>query len=96
MTSSAHLDWLKNILEDLLEINRRIECGDIVSAKAAIASSRVKKLLGQYHKALTDDGAKKVFLEAYVAAGGWIGITYSFELGDGFKVEGSPVPRPVR
>ena len=54
----------------------------------------VKKILNHYHEALHEDGAVKVSLQAYVAAGGWVGIQYSYEL-DGFEVAGSQVPRRV-
>jgi hypothetical protein len=53
-----------------------------------------EKLLGHYHEALHEDGAVKVSLQAYIAAGGWVGIQYSYEL-DGFEVAGSQVPRRV-
>jgi hypothetical protein len=68
--------------------------GDICSNKTAIASGRMKKLLHHYHEALHEDGAVKVSLQAYAAAGGWVGIQYSYEL-DGFEVAGSQVPRRV-
>jgi hypothetical protein len=55
----------------------------------------MKKLLNHYHEALSEDGACKVSLQAYAAAGGWVGITYSYELADGFEVAGSQVPRRV-
>jgi hypothetical protein len=55
----------------------------------------MKKLLHHYHEALHEDGASKVSLQAYVAAGGWVGIQYSYELADGFEVAGSQVPRRV-
>jgi hypothetical protein len=54
----------------------------------------MKKLLHHYHEALHEDGAVNVSLQAYAAAGGWVGITYSYEL-DGFEVAGSQVPRRV-
>jgi hypothetical protein len=82
------------LLSELYEINCRVECGDITSAKSAIASTRMKKLLNHYHEALSEDGASKISLQAYAAAGGWVGITYSYEV-DGFEVAGSQVPRRV-
>jgi hypothetical protein len=94
MSSFQHLDGMVGLLSELYHLNSRIECGDIVSAKAAIASGRMKKLLHHYHEALHEDGATKVSLQAYAAAGGWVGITYSYEL-DGFEVAGSQVPRRV-
>ena len=94
MSSFRHLDGMVALLSEIYEINERILTLDIVSAKAAIASTRMKKLLHHYHEALHEDGAVKVSLQAYAAAGGWVGITYSYEL-DGFEVAGSQVPRRV-
>lgn len=94
MTDFRHLDAMRHLLEDLFFVNERIMTGDIVSAKAAIASTNVKKILTHYHEALHEDGATKVSLQAYIAAGGWVGIMYSFEL-DGCQFEGSQVPRRV-
>jgi hypothetical protein len=94
MSSFRHLDGMVALLSEVYEINERIMTGDICSAKSAIASSRMKKLLHHYHEALHEDGAVNVSLQAYAAAGGWVGITYSYEL-DGFEVAGSQVPRRV-
>jgi hypothetical protein len=85
---------MRNLILEIYEVNERIMTGDICSAKAAIASTNVKKILAHYHEALHEDGAVKVSLQAYVAAGGWVGIQYSYEL-DGFEVAGSQVPRRV-
>jgi hypothetical protein len=94
MSSFRHLDGMVALLSEIYEINERILTLDIVSAKAAIASTRMKKLLNHYHEALSEDGATKISLQAYAAAGGWVGIQYSYEL-DGFEVAGSQVPRRV-
>ena len=94
MSSFKHLDGMVALLSEIYEINERVMCGDICSAKTAIASTRMKKLLNHYHEALHEDGAVKVSLQAYVASGGWVGIMYSFEL-DGCQFEGSQVPRRV-
>jgi hypothetical protein len=94
MSAFKHLDGMVALLSEIYHLNSRIECGDICSAKSAIASGRMKKLLHHYHEALHEDGAVKVSLQAYAAAGGWVGITYSYEL-DGFEVAGSQVPRRV-
>jgi len=94
MSNFKHLDGMRNLLAEIYEVNERIMTGDIISAKAAIASTNVKKILTHYHEALHEDGAVKVSLQAYVAAGGWVGIQYSYEL-DGFEVAGSQVPRRV-
>jgi hypothetical protein len=94
MSSFRHLDGMVALLSEIYEINERILTLDIVSAKAAIASTRMKKLLNHYHEALSEDGATKISLQAYAAAGGWVGITYSYEV-DGFEIAGSQVPRRV-
>jgi hypothetical protein len=94
MSAFKHLDGMLGLLSELYEINCRVECGDITSAKSAIASTRMKKLLNHYHEALSEDGASKISLQAYAAAGGWVGITYSYEV-DGFEIAGSQVPRRV-
>jgi len=93
MSSFKHLDGMRNLILEIYEVNERIMTGDICSAKSAIASTNLKKILNHYHEALHEDGAVKVSLQAYVAAGGWVGIQYSYEL-DGF-VAGSQVPRRV-
>jgi hypothetical protein len=95
MSTFRHLDGMVALLSELYQINERIMCGDICSAKSAIASGRMKKLLRHYHEALSEDGASKISLQAYVAAGGWVGITYSYQLSDGFEIAGSQVPRRV-
>lgn len=94
MSTFRHLDGMTALLSEVYEINERVMCGDLVNAKAAIASTRMKKLLHHYHEALHEDGASKVSLQAYVAAGGWVGITYSYDI-DGCEVAGSQVPRRV-
>ena len=95
MSSFRHLDGMAALLSELYEINERIMCGDIVSAKAAINSTRMTKLLRHYHEALSEDGAVAISLDVFVAAGGWGGLTYSYQLSDGFEVAGSQVPRRV-
>jgi hypothetical protein len=94
MTDFQHLEGMRNLLLEIYEVNERIMTGDICSAKTALASTNLKKILTHYHEALHEDGAVKVSLQAYVAAGGWVGIQYSYEL-DGFEVAGSQVPRRV-
>jgi hypothetical protein len=94
VSSFQHLEGMRNLLAEIYEVNERIMTGDICSAKTALASTNVKKILSHYHEALHEDGAVKVSLQAYVAAGGWVGIQYSYEL-DGFEVAGSQVPRRV-
>jgi hypothetical protein len=94
MTDFRHLEGMRNLLLEIYEVNERIMTGDILGPKSAIASTNMKKILNHYHEALHEDGAVKVSLQAYVAAGGWVGIQYSYEL-DGFEVAGSQVPRRV-
>jgi hypothetical protein len=94
VSAFKHLDGMNALLSEIFHINERVMCGDITSAKAAIASTKMKKLLHHYHEALHEDGATNVSLQAYVAAGGWVGLTYSYTL-DGFEVAGSQVPRRV-
>jgi hypothetical protein len=94
MSSFRHLDGMVALLSEVYHINERILTGDICSNKTAIVSTRMKKLLNHYHEALSEDGASKISLQAYAAAGGWVGITYSYEV-DGFEVAGSQVPRRV-
>ena len=94
MSSFRHLDGMLGLLSELYHINERIMTGDICSAKTAIQSERMEKLLNHYHESLSEDGACKISLQAYAAAGGWVGITYSYEV-DGFEIAGSQVPRRV-
>ena len=94
MSTFRHLDGMVALLSEIYHINERIMTGDICSAKTAIQSNRMKKLLNHYHEALHEDGAVKVSLQAYAAAGGWVGIQYSYEV-DGFEIAGSQVPRRI-
>ncbi len=95
MSSFRHLDGMVALLSEIYHINERIMCGDIVSAKAAIASTRMTKLLRHYHEALSEDGAEAITLDVFVAAGGWVGLTYSYQLSDGFVITGSQTPRRI-
>lgn len=94
MTAFRHLDGMTALLSELYEINERVLTGDILSAKAAIKSPKMPKLINHYHEALSEDGAVAIYLEPFVAAGGWVGLTYSYTL-DGFEVAGSQVPRRI-
>jgi len=94
MSQFKHLDGMVALLSEIYEINERVMTGDICSAKSAIASGRMKKPPNHNHKPLPEDGAEKVSLQAYVAAGGWVGITYSYSV-DGFEIAGSQVPRRI-
>lgn len=94
MSCWNHLDGMNALLSEIYEINERVMCGDIVSAKAAIASPRMQKLLMRYRDILRDDGASEVFLDPFVAAGGWVGITFSYRVNEAI-INGSQVPRRV-
>ena len=83
------------LMSELYQINERILTGDIISAKAAIKSPRMKDILDRCQRALSRDGASAIYLDTYEAAGSWVGLTYSYTLPDGFKVEGSVTPRRV-
>ena len=83
---------LREIFFAVYEINERIMTGDICSAKTAIASTNLKKILHQSATTLSDAGARNVSLQAYIAAGGGVGIQYSFSA-DGHEVAGAIVPR---
>ena len=86
MTQFRHLDGMVALLSEIYEINERVMTGDICSSKTAIASKRMKKLLDHYHEALSEDGATAISLDAYCAAGGWVGITYSYTI-DGVEMQ---------
>ena len=94
MSCWNHLDGMTALLSEIYEINERVMCGDIVSAKAAIASPRMQKLLMRYKDILADDGASEIFLDPFVAAGGWVGITFSYRVNEAI-INGSQVPRRV-
>ena len=94
MSEFTHLDGLRGLFVELHEVNDRILTGDIVSAKAALKTREMKRILTHYAEALSEDGATAVFLDPFVAAGGWVGITYSYDLG-GVVVSGSATPRRI-
>jgi hypothetical protein len=89
-----HIDSVAAFLSELYEINERVLTGDIASAKAAIASKRMTKLVKHYTAAMTAEGAEEITLEPYVAAGGWVGIRMSYDIG-GCTVNHSCTPRRV-
>ena len=94
MSEFKHTDGMLALLSELYQINERILTGDICSPKTAIASDRMKKLLNHYAEAISEDGASNIHLQVYVAAGGRVGLTYSYNL-DGMTIEGSQTPRRV-
>lgn len=85
---------IRDLFDEVFLLNAAIETGDIVSPKAALP--RAEKAAQRARKALVDDGLRVEFLQAYVAVGGWIGVTYCYVFSDGFMAQGSSVPRPIR
>jgi hypothetical protein len=78
------------LLTEVYFVNERIATGDIVSAKFALP--RVRKLIDHYVHEMAEDGLKKIDVSPYIAAGGAVGVMYSFEE-NGQPKEGSVVPR---
>lgn len=91
----THLDAMNALFNGIRYLNDRIDCGDIVSAKAALKTKALADLVAVAEHDLALDGASAISIKPFVAAGGWIGVTYSYSLGAGFEVQGSPVPRRV-
>ena len=54
----------------------------------------MQKMLMRYRDILADDGASEIFLDPFVAAGGWVGITFSYRVNEAI-INGSQVPRRV-
>ena len=44
---------MRHLIEEVFEVNERVMCGDLVSAKAAIASTNMKKFLSYCSEVLT-------------------------------------------
>jgi len=74
------------------EINERIVAGDICSAKTGLPKAR--KLCEEYASTLGSCGCQEIFLDPFVAYGGWIGITYSYTF-RGQSFSGSAVVRSL-
>jgi hypothetical protein len=94
MSHSSHQFILRQLLIELHEVNERIMAGDICSNKTALP--RCHKLCGQYAKQYAKDGCADIRLEPYLAAGGWVGITYSYAPPGCEPVSGSSVPRRIQ
>lgn len=92
--TSAHQFILRQLLIELYETNERIMTGDICSNKTALPLCR--KLCEQYAKQYAKDGCADIRLEPYLAAGGWVGITYSYNPPGESPVVGSQVPRRIQ
>lgn len=91
----SHLDAMGALFNGVKYINDRIDCGDIVSAKAALKTKALADLVAVAEHDLALDGASSISIKPFVAAGDWVGVSYSYSLGAGFEVQGAPVPRRV-
>jgi hypothetical protein len=85
---------IRDLFDEVFLLNCAIETGDIVSPKAALPKAR--KAVESARKALKAEGLDVQYLDAYVAAGGWIGVSYTYAFPCGTLAQGSTVPRPVR
>jgi len=90
-----HVYAMRGLIANLQDVNNAIDTGDLASPKAALKSKWVADLLDYARTNLREDGASDISLNLYVAAGGWVGLTYSFAMPDGFNFQGSVVPRRV-
>ena len=86
-------DAMSRLLYELYFINERIMTGDICSSKTALP--KCQKLCLNAKKDFIAEGCKSIQIEPYCAAGGWIGITYSYSYEDGVEIQGSQVPRRI-
>ena len=73
-------------------LNYRVLTGDIISPKAGLPLA--KTICKRYEKDLKVAGATDVNLSPYVAAGGWVGLMYSYRFNNRFQ-SFSVVPRPM-
>ena len=87
------VDAVRDMLVDLYGLNAAITTGDIVSAKAALPAA--EKLASKCRKALQADGLDVQYLQAFVAAGGFVGVAYSYAFPCGTTAQGNTVPRPI-
>ena len=86
----SHVRSFVSLLYEFHELNERVLTGDIISAKSGLPKAR--KICGAYSKLMISEGASKVSLEPYVASGGWIGLSWSYAIGD-FTLQGAQTPR---
>jgi hypothetical protein len=83
---------LQNLFWDMYYLNQRIEQGDIASNKSGLVVAR--RICDAFAAKLKSAGAEEVFLDPYCAAGGWIGLTYSYYVND-LEERGSLVVRRI-
>lgn len=91
--SFRHLQPFSALMQEVYYINERIMTGDIVSSKFALPV--VRKAIDEHAELMVKDGASQVRIEPYCAAGGWVGLTYSYVLNGDFTFQGSCVPRRI-
>jgi hypothetical protein len=84
---------VRHIMTELFHVNELIMAGDICSNKTALP--RCVKLCAREAAELTKLGCSEVYLEPYQAAGGWVGLTFSFKPPGEPTVAGSQVPRRI-
>lgn len=83
---------MHGLFSSIYEVNERIMTGDYSSPKFAIGSKMVREMMLHHHDLLSSAGCTDVSLQLYVAAGGWVGIQYSY-VADNHELSGSVTPR---
>ena len=86
-------DPIRAIAYEIYEINERILTGDIFSNAMGMNLARNK--IREAIRAFKSDEIKSIAIQPYCAAGGWIGIMYSYRDKDNMVVEGSFIPRRI-
>jgi len=84
---------VRDMLVDLHALNAAVITGDITNAKAAMPAAT--KVVEACRKALTKEGLTVNYLEPFVAAGGFVGVAYSYSFSCGTTAQGNTVPRPI-
>jgi len=86
----SHLHLLNDLFQEIYFLNERINSGDY--AKAELAMPKAEKLVKACSNDLKEQAATGVWLQAYVATGGMLGVQYVFKSGD-IEIKGSVIPR---
>ena len=86
----AQMHVLNSISLHVYYINERIMTGDYYSAGQALPIAQ--KSLPAFVKELKQAGALDVWLNAFVAGGGFLGVSYQFQFA-GEEFRGSMIPR---
>jgi hypothetical protein len=84
---------VRSLIAEIFEMNERVMCGDICSSKTAIP--KATKLCALHARLLLKQGMTNVRMEPYEAAGGWVGLTYSYDQPGCDPVCASVVPRRI-